>query len=208
MIDPNSRQVSVRLAICLQMARVGFLAVVPDCAPFDAGSFLAVCSSNPEDAAQFAIQQLSTHRAISLVSFGPTTVTSHAYFVGDRPESSVIDSLLRLFLEADREIHFVIENSQTRFPKGQKSFCAVRSESDLDLVHHRISEFPALDFIKVTLVIAPYTIVLLSLPPFVPFKNSNKARFEANGWKILLTPSRILSTKSFVFLHFDLSLPN
>jgi hypothetical protein len=119
-----------------------------------------------------------------------------------------LDSLLRSFIDAEREVKLFIENSKTRLPAGAGSFFSVQQEADVDPIFRGISRFPALDFIQITLSIERYCVILRSLPPFVPFSQSSTAQFEANGWKTLLTPADFLATTGFAFLHFDLGLKN
>ena len=181
---------------------LSFVAVAPSSPLLDESLFDALCSPNPEDAAQLAIRQLSKTNRISMVSFGPTTVTSHEFLVGS---VSVLGSLLRSFVDARREVKVVIENSEMRRPESEHEYYSVKSEEDVCCLSEKVRKFDDKDFVRVTLVIQNYEICLVSLPPFPPFGQKG-GPVKANGWRAINAPDAIVGSKAFVLLHFDTGL--
>ena len=182
--------------------RLFFVAVTSSATLLDDSSFDEFCSPNPEDSAQLVIRQLSKTSRLSVISFGPETVTSHNFLVGS---SSVLTSLLRSFVDARREVKLVIENSSTRAPQDDLEYYSITSEKSISGLHQKFARFNTHDLIKVTMVIESYEICLLSLPPFPPFGGSG-GPLKANGWRILNDPDAFVGSKTFVLLHFDTNL--
>lgn len=181
-----------------------FIAIVPNETDFEKGNFVDVRSPNPEDIAQFIVKELSRSNQISVVSFGPRTVTSHSYLVG---QVSVLDSLLHSFADAKIEVKIVLQNSSRKRPSGSSSYYSIKRNNQIDILAKKIQEFPETDFIKVILKIQKYTIILLSLPPFIPFNSKLSMKFIVNGWNVLMKPSSFVHTRAFALLHFDPNLP-
>lgn len=182
--------------------RLFFVAVTSSATLLDDSSFDEFCSPNPEDSAQLVIRQLSKTSRLSVISFGPETITSHNFLVGS---SSVLTSLLRSFVDARREVKVVIENSNTRAPQDDLEYYSITSEKSISGLHQKFARFNTHDLIKVTMVIESYEICLLSLPPFPPFGSSG-GPLKANGWRILSDPDAFVGSKTFVLLHFDTNL--
>ena len=179
--------------------RLFFVAVAPDGLAVDAARFDAVCSPNPEDAAQLAIRQLSKTNRIALMSFGPRTVTSHEFLVGG---VSVLGSLMRSFVDARREVRVIIEAAGVRMPRHDGEFYAVRTEEDVALVSQKLTNFDEADLVRVTIAIQNYEICLVSLPAFPPF-GAKGAPVKVNGWRAISEPGEFVNAKAFVLLHFD-----
>ena len=182
--------------------RLFFVAVAPEGATIDAAQFDAVCSPNPEDSAQLAIRQLSNTNRISLMSFGPRTVTSHEFLVGG---VSVLGSLLRSFVDARREVKLVIEVAGVRTPSTDGQFYSINTENDVNSIARKLKKVDEQDVVRVTLVIQNYEIVLLSLPSFPPFGVKGETT-KVNGWRAIEEPGTFVSSKTFVLLHFDKEL--
>ena len=182
--------------------RLFFVAVAPEGATIDAAQFDAVCSPNPEDSAQLAIRQLSNTNRISLMSFGPRTVTSHEFLVGG---VSVLGSLLRSFVDARREVKVVIEVAGVRMPSTDGQFYSINTENDVNSIARKLKKVDEQDVVRVTLVIQNYEIVLLSLPSFPPFGVKGETT-KVNGWRAIEEPGTYVSSKTFVLLHFDKEL--
>ena len=181
-----------------------FIAIVPNETDFEKENFIDVRSPNPEDIAQLIVKELSKSNQITVASFGPRTVTSHSYLVG---QVSVLDSLLHSFADAKIEVKVILRNSSRRRPSGSSSYYSVKRNNQIDILAKKIQNFPENDYIKVILNIQKYTIILLSLPPFIPFNSKISMKYLINGWNVLMKPSSLVHTRAFALLHFDPNLP-
>lgn len=181
-----------------------FIAIVPNETDFEKENFIDVRSPNPEDIAQLIVKELSKSNQITVTSFGPRTVTSHSYLVG---QVSVLDSLLHSFADAKIEVKVILRNSSRRRPSGPSEYYSIKRNNQIDILAKKIQSFPETDYIKVILNIQKYTIILLSLPPFIPFNSKMSMKYLVNGWNVLINPSSLVHTRAFALLHFDPNLP-
>lgn len=181
-----------------------FIAIIPNETDFEKENFIDVRSPNPEDIAQLIVKELSKSNQITVASFGPRTVTSHSYLVG---QVSVLDSLLHSFADAKIEVKVILRNSSRRRPSGSSEYYSIKRSNQIDILAKKIQNFPETDYIKVILSIQKYTIILLSLPPFIPFNSKIYMKYQINGWNALMNPSSLVHTRAFALLHFDPNLP-
>lgn len=188
------------------MGRIHFFAIVPSNTDFDRNSFDDVKSPNPDEMGQFIITQLRKTKNLTIASFGPRTVTSHAYLAGP---VSVLESLLHSFTESDKEIRVVLQNQSLRFPRSPDAYYSVKNSDDTNHLFEIISALPQeaqADYLQISLYIYPYTIILLSLPSFIPFSAKGSMKYVANGWNILKHPSPLIHTPCYALIHFDMGL--
>lgn len=182
---------------------LNFIAIVPNNTDFEKGNFYDVRSPNPEDMAQEIVKQLPKSNVITVASFGPQSITSHSYLVG---QVSILDSLLHSFADAKIEVKVVLKNSSKRYP-SRSNYYSINSNKQIDQLAKKIRTLPDSDYIKAYLYIQKYTIILLSLPPFLPFTSRVTKKIIANGWNILMNPSQLIHTRALALLHFDPNLP-